>query len=327
MKKIIRVLLVPIVLASGVAGTARAEEITDWNKIMFQAALTEATSPLNMSRFAAIVQSAVFDAVNGIERRYTPFRVEEPNAPLGASRAAAAVQASYATLVKIYPAQKSALDAKRAASLAAIAGDPTENGVSVTQGIEWGQTVADAIWTWRSTDGFTPAPPAFIGGNAVGQWRPTPPGLLPGAGPQFASMTPWVIKSPAQFRPAGPPALSNARYLADFDETKLMGRVDSPRRSADQTQYSARSGSFGATFSGSNLSDRTYFDVRFRRPGDLADQVAFNWQQGTFARHTLPVGTEPGIWIVTGIRAHQDLNDGTGAFVPISTTLNVNSLF
>ena len=59
---------------------------------MFQIALTEATSPLNMSRFAAIVQSAVFDAVNGIERRYTPFRVQ-PNAPPGASRAAAAVQA------------------------------------------------------------------------------------------------------------------------------------------------------------------------------------------------------------------------------------------
>ena len=180
MKKIIRVLLVPIVLAGGAASTARADEITDWNKIMFQAALTEGTSPLNMGRFAAIVQSAVFDAVNGIERRYTPFRVE-PNAPPGASRAAAAVQASYATLVKIYPAQKAAFDARLTASLAAIAGDPTENSVSIMQGIEWGQTVADAIWTWRSADGFTPAPPAFIGGNAVGQWRPTPPGLLPGA--------------------------------------------------------------------------------------------------------------------------------------------------
>ena len=95
----------------------------------------------------------------------------------------------------------------------------------------------------------------------------------------------------------------------------------------DTAMVSARSGSFGATFSGSSVSDRTYFDVRFRRPGDLADQVALNWQQGTFARHTLPVGTAPGIWIVTGVRAHQDINDGTGAFVPISTTLNVNGLF
>jgi hypothetical protein len=95
----------------------------------------------------------------------------------------------------------------------------------------------------------------------------------------------------------------------------------------DSAMVSARSGSFGATFSGTNLSDRTYFDVRFRRPGELTDQVALNWQQGTFARHTIPEGTAPGNWIVTGVRAHQDVNDGTGAFVPLSTTLNVSSLF
>src|SRR6266571_6750800 len=97
---------------------------------------------------------------------------------------------AYASLVRLYPAQKSTLDAKLAASLAAIASNAAvEHSESIARGIEWGQTVADAILAWRSTDGFAPPPSPFLGGNAVGEWRPTPPGFLPGAGPQFAYMT------------------------------------------------------------------------------------------------------------------------------------------
>ncbi len=236
MKKINGLFLV-LALASSVPAVVLADEVTDWNGIMLQAAhdAVPPTSPLVMTRVAAIVQASVFDAVNGIERRYTPIHVA-PAAPNGASRRAAAVQAAYASLVRLYPSQTSTFDEKREASLAAIrGGDPDGGGQSVARGIEWGQTVADAIWAWRSTDGFAPPPPPFVGGIAVGQWRPTPPGFLPGAGPQFATMTPWVIETPSQFRPAGPPDLAGARYAADFNETKSMGSLSSPLRSADQT--------------------------------------------------------------------------------------------
>jgi membrane-associated phospholipid phosphatase len=233
--KTIKFWLVLAAFASTVTTTARADEVTDWNQLMFQAALVAKTSPLVMTRVAAIVQAAVFDAVNGIERRYTPIHVE-PAAARGASRRAAAVQAAYGTLVKLYPSQQSTFDAELAASLAAISSeDAGEHSVSIARGIEWGQTVADAIWAWRSTDGFTPPPPPFLGGSAVGEWRPTPPGFAPGAGPQFAYMTPWVITSPSQFRPAGPPALTSARYTADFNETKTMGSATSASRTSDQT--------------------------------------------------------------------------------------------
>jgi membrane-associated phospholipid phosphatase len=224
-------------LASLFTATARADEVTEWNRIMFAAALQAVppTSPLVMSRNAAIVQASVFDAVNGIEGRYSPIHVP-PAAPPGASRRAAAVQAAYAALVRLYPSQQSTLNLQREASLAAIAsGAAAEHSVSIARGIAWGQTVADAIWAWRSTDGFSPAPPSFTGGTAVGEWRPTPPAFLPGAGPQFAYMTPWVILSPSQFRPLGPPALDSARYTADFLETKSMGSFSSSIRTADQT--------------------------------------------------------------------------------------------
>ena len=57
------------------------------------------------TRQATTVQSAVYDAVNGIEQRFTPIHVE-PNAEPGASVRAAAVQAAYATLIQIVPASQ-----------------------------------------------------------------------------------------------------------------------------------------------------------------------------------------------------------------------------
>jgi hypothetical protein len=50
-------------------------------------------------------------------------------------------------------------------------------------------------------------------------------------------MTPWVLSTPSQFRPNGPPALTSARYATDFNETKLIGRFDSSARTLDQTIY------------------------------------------------------------------------------------------
>jgi hypothetical protein len=234
--KIPRVISALVLVAATLchAGTARADEVQNWNETLFRTALIGAASPLNVTRVAAIVQAAVFDAINGIERRFTPIRVA-PAAAAGASRDAAVAQAAYATLLQLFPTQKPALDARLAVSLAVIG--TRETSGAIASGRAWGQTVADAILLWRSTDGFTPAPPPFLGGNAVGQWRPTPPAFLSGAGPQFAYMAPWVISSPSQFRPAGPPALGSAQYAAEFNETKLMGSLTSPVRTADQTTY------------------------------------------------------------------------------------------
>ena len=48
-------------------------------------------------------------------------------------------------------------------------------------------------------------------------------------------MTPWVMLSPSQFHPAGPPALGSARYAADLAETQSIGSFSSATRTADQT--------------------------------------------------------------------------------------------
>jgi hypothetical protein len=230
------------IAAALIATNLHADEVTDWNQIMLQAAHVAASGSTTASRSASIVEVSVFDAVNGIECRYEPLYVKS-HGPHGASARAAAVQAAYASLVKLYPTQVSTFDAARTTSLTAILNttgswdEQQRRQQAIDAGIAWGQEVAEQIWVWRSTDGFTPAPSPFVGGTAVGEWRPTPPAFSPGASPQFAYMTPWVINHPSQFRPAGPAELTSARYTSDFNEIKVMGSLTSTLRSTDQSAY------------------------------------------------------------------------------------------
>jgi hypothetical protein len=217
-----------LALASGVA---LADVIKDWNLALLAATETAPVTPAPITtRVAAIVQAAVFDAVNGIERRYSPIFVE-PAAPAGASVQAAAVEAAYVTLGDLYPAQQATFDQQRTASLAQI----TDNNLAVQQGLAWGQSVANQIWAWKSQDGFSNTVAPYLGGTNPGQWRPTPPAMAPGLDPQLATTTPWVMRSPSQFRLAGPPALTSDQFTADFNETESMGAATNSGRTADQT--------------------------------------------------------------------------------------------
>jgi hypothetical protein len=227
------------------AAPTRADVVTDWNKLAFRVSLIGGASSLNAGRVTAILQAAVFDALNGIDRRYTPIHVAPPDSCLGASRPTAAVQAAYEILSKVYGAtataanQQPTLDGRYAESLADIRS--RERGASVDKGIACGHEVATAIWTWRSADGFSTPIPPFTGVNAPGQWRSTPTDPYPGAalpmtGLQYATMTTWVVPNHAFFQMlSGPPALGSARYLRDLAETQTMGSRTSAARTPDQT--------------------------------------------------------------------------------------------
>jgi len=238
-----RTLVLCATLVLTMPGFAHADEVTDWNAVLLRALQTAATPGGLQGRAAAIVHVAMFDAYNGIERRYTPIHVTaEP--PRGASRRAAVVAAAFTALSALFTSQSFSADLE--ASLATIADDSAvENSESIARGLAWGRRVAEDIVAWRSTDGFDPGPSTYVGSMAVGKWRPTPrpgpggtelPGL-PGSFPWMATMTPWVIQSPASFRsPTGPPLLTSAQYAADFNEVKSVGELTSATRTQDQTE-------------------------------------------------------------------------------------------
>ncbi len=221
--------------SAGLAASASESVVIDWNQTMLRAFATAGVPAPPGTRLGAIVQASVFDAVNGIERRYTPIHVQ-PTAPRGASRAAAAASAAHEALVTLFPAQQATLDAQLAESLAGISGDEG-NSQSIERGLEWGKTVADAILAWRATDGFSTVLPMYVPGSLPGDWQPTPPGFS--TQPLFRSLaitTPWALTSPSQFRPAGPPSLTSARYATDFNEEQAYGSLTGSLRTPWQTQ-------------------------------------------------------------------------------------------
>lgn len=233
------------------ADPAAADEVLDWNATAVAAIQVPPAVPGPLqSRALAIMHVAIFDAVNGIERRFTqitPDTYLNSEAPRGASRRAAAVQAAHTALDSLFPAQD--FDDELEASLAAIAADSAiENSESIQQGRAWGEQVARAVLLWRSNDGLNPPAPPYTGSTEVGKWRPTPRpnptpppaelAGLPGLAPTLATTEPFVIPSPSHFRPAGPPALTSTEYAEDVNEVQAVGASNAPPevRTPAQTQ-------------------------------------------------------------------------------------------
>ena len=75
----IRKMLIAAVMI-GAAPPAFADVITDWNEKAI-AFVTPRMPPPAAQRAVAMVQIAMFDAVNSIERRYRPYLIQLPAAP------------------------------------------------------------------------------------------------------------------------------------------------------------------------------------------------------------------------------------------------------
>src|SRR5687767_12991114 len=84
---------------------ASADAVTDWNAKA--EAIEKRMLPPPNARGMAIMHIAMFEAVNAIERRYSPYRLSLP-AERDASKEAAAATAAHAVLVALHPEQEKA---------------------------------------------------------------------------------------------------------------------------------------------------------------------------------------------------------------------------
>jgi hypothetical protein len=184
--------------------------------------------PYVAPRSFAMVQGAVYDAVNAIAGKpYQPY-VSAPPARRSDSPDAAVAAAAHRVLVSLFPAQAASIDAMYDESLAAIPSGQARDG-----GIRVGVAAADAMIASRVDDGaFGPA--TWTSASGPGQWVPTPP-TYASDGAWVGLMRPFVIPRNDMFRTSGPPRLSGAAWARDYNEVKALGSVSSTVRTADQT--------------------------------------------------------------------------------------------
>jgi membrane-associated phospholipid phosphatase len=227
-------------LVSGATAASGPDAGTDavvrWNRIACDAsgldhtpvaprenrAFGEQLGPGRSSRAMAIVQIAVFDAMNAVVRGHRSY-TGLPPAPRSASVDAAIAQAARDTLVVLFPSQASQFDAWLAEDLALIGGARQRR-----QGTRVGRRAAAAILARRADDGSDHAEPLVDvehpTGDQPGQWRQDPINLLALAlGAHWGEVRPFVIDSAPSFRAPPPPALDSAEYAEAFAEVAAVG--------------------------------------------------------------------------------------------------------
>lgn len=210
-----------------------ADILTSWNEKVLEYAIEEdGLLTLKGVRTAALMHTAVHDALNAIRPVYAPYSFvgHYPNAdPLAAS-----AQAAYEVVLSQFPEKKASLDAALGHWLSG-----REDSPSKMEGIELGKKISASVLEKRSDDNWN--------GEAEYTWHPmapgvyaefnehsgTPEGFVFGAG--WAVAKPFLLTSPDQFRSPPPPAISSDAYTQAFNEVKTYGSFDSKVRTADQS--------------------------------------------------------------------------------------------
>jgi hypothetical protein len=205
-------------------GSARCDVIMDWNAQADAIGIEKQLPNVPNARGLAMLHIAMFEAVNAIDRRYAPYKLNLA-AERTTSKEAAAASAAYDILVALYPDQKADLDATLAASLSGIA--ETE---AKSKGIELGKKAAAGIIALRANDSS----------GKTENYRPyaTPGIYVPTTLPiesTSPALTPWVMGTGSQFRPVPPPALGSETWTRDLNEIREIGSRNSSKRTPEQT--------------------------------------------------------------------------------------------
>ena len=204
--------------------SASANVIADWDAKAVSV-IARATPAPQSQREAALVSIAMFDAVNAIDGRYRQFLVELMAAPT-TSREAAAAAAAATMLSALHPEVGSDIEAMLTSYLGSIA-----DGQSKAEGVKLGEVVAKKVLLARESDGAT-APDGYRPNTKPGAYIPTPVTV----GWALATMKPFVLATPSQFRPGRPPPFDSKEWVADYNEIRIYGGKTSAERSPQQTE-------------------------------------------------------------------------------------------
>jgi membrane-associated phospholipid phosphatase len=236
-KKFISVVVVALV-GAGVGAPATAhpasidlDAVRVWNELALDSVRLTRATDADSARLYAMLNVAVYDAVNGIHPARTPALVPGPG-PRGGDPQAAAVAAAYTVLSSLDSARVTLYDARLAADLARL---PTSHARDL--GETWGRQVGRLVLTARADDGARPVESQPAGSG---------PGVFRAAwsGVQYRDVRPFAVADPAGYVPGPPPALDSLDYAAAFAEVELLGdgRIAAPDKLATYQFWSLPAG-------------------------------------------------------------------------------------
>jgi hypothetical protein len=216
--------MIPAIMLVCQTSPVFADVLTDWNEKTV-AFVTPRMVPAAGQRVVAMVQVAMFDAINSIDRSYRPYLVQLPAAPTTSKEAAAAAAAG-TVLAGLHPQAEAELKGSMTSYLASLPDSDAK-----TEGIRLGEAIASMLLAARANDGA----------DATDSYRPrTTPGVyVPTAitvSSTWPNVMPFAITSPSQFRPPAPVALTSEQWAKDYNEIKELGSKSSSKRSVRQTE-------------------------------------------------------------------------------------------
>ena len=206
--------------------------------------------PWTESRYNAITNVAVHDALNGVRQRYARY-ADQGDTYRNANATAAVISAGFNSIAGVIPA--AALAPATAAYDADIAALRAQHASGIDDGIAVGKRAAEAVLARRVGDGVDHPDGPYVPGNNPGDYRFTAPFNGPpfdpfGTGGVFfgnliGNARPFVIRSGTQFRAPRPygaannaAAVKTEAYTKDYREVLVLGCDTCATRTADQTE-------------------------------------------------------------------------------------------
>jgi hypothetical protein len=233
-------------------GTISAEMVLRWNNAAIdvvrktQQAIPDAPIlPFIESRFYAMVNIAMHDALNNIVPKYNTYALLNSR-DKNADGDAAVAQAAHDVIVAFYDGLNAPASVPQAvrndvSALLQQSLKEVDDASSKAKGISLGHLAANAVLSKRANDGNASAMYPIAEGTLPGQYRFTSPFDGPPFNglylyPGWGNVVPFGMTKGSQFRPGAPYAITSAEYAADFNEIKSLGRYNSTTRTPEQTE-------------------------------------------------------------------------------------------
>jgi hypothetical protein len=216
----------PVVVRSA-ALECGADAVCAWNELALQTARAAVLNDARSARLLALVNVAIYDAVNGIESRHGNRHdrehalVAETDVPARGDTADAAAAAAHVVLAGEFPAFAAGFPDGTPGYDARLLVDLGGAG-AYSAGARWGASVGARVRELRAGDMVTVSQPV-LPAPAPGQFQPEWSGQI---------LAPFGIDNPEEYIGSGPAPLDSLDYAGAFAEVKIVG--DAAKVDADK---------------------------------------------------------------------------------------------